>query len=165
VATSRDGRTGHPDLHHVDGLPGGTVDARIAFDEATAAVAKVDLALLRRKLREPDHGEPWPADLIDFCFREYRRYLCLHMMFPNASLSPTRAMDEIWHRHILDTRTYAVDCDRLFGGYFHHDPYFGLRSEQEREPLRLAHDELATLYERVYGDPLLDVDDVSWPAS
>jgi hypothetical protein len=85
-------------------------------------------------------------------------------MFPAAALSPTRAIDEVWHRHILDTRTYAADCDRLFGAYFHHDPYFGLRSAAEQAALDAASDELADLYARAFGQDLLDVDDVSWPA-
>src|SRR5688572_28383144 len=144
---------------------GSIVKPSVDFATATAAVDKVDLSLLRLKVREPDHGEPWPEDLIDFCETDYRRFLCLHMMFPRASLSPTRAIDEFWHRHILDTRTYALECDRLFGAFFHHDPYFGLRSAEERESLKEAHDELATLYEEYYGTPLLDVDDVSWPST
>lgn len=74
-------------------------------------------------------------------------------------------MDEIWHRHILDTRTYANECDRLFGGFFHHDPYFGLRSDEEKGSLTEAHDELATLYEQVFGSELMDVAESSWPSS
>jgi hypothetical protein len=136
------------------------------IDLATAwtAVAGVDLDLLVRKLRAPDHGPAWPDELIEFCLQEYRRFLCLHLLFPDAPLSPTRAIDEVWHRHILDTRTYAADCERLFGGYFHHDPYFGLRSAAEQVALDDAHDELADLYSLVFGQDLLDVDDVSWPA-
>lgn len=35
---------------------------------------------------------------------------------------PTHAVDEIWHRHILHTHSYAQDCARWFGTFIHHQP-------------------------------------------
>lgn len=37
-------------------------------------------------------------------------------------IRPTKLVDEIWHRHILDTRSYAEDCDLWFGAFIHHRP-------------------------------------------
>jgi hypothetical protein len=51
--------------------------------------------------------------------------------------------------HILDTKKYAEDCDRSFGGFFHHFPYFGMRSEIDSANLIEAHSrtqELALLH-------------------
>jgi small ubiquitin-related modifier len=41
-------------------------------------------------------------------------------------LSPPLPVDTMWHLHVLDTRRYAQDCVRAFGGVIHHDPYGGL---------------------------------------
>lgn len=35
---------------------------------------------------------------------------------------PSLTVDEIWHLHILDTRSYARDCSRWFGSFIHHQP-------------------------------------------
>jgi hypothetical protein len=32
-------------------------------------------------------------------------------------------VDEMWHRHILDTAAYRADCDSLFGRFLDHFPY------------------------------------------
>lgn len=35
---------------------------------------------------------------------------------------PSLAVDEIWHRHILDTKSYQRDCQQWFGTFIHHQP-------------------------------------------
>ncbi|HEX8483469.1 MAG TPA: hypothetical protein VF650_16335 [Allosphingosinicella sp.] len=35
---------------------------------------------------------------------------------------PSLAVDELWHRHILDTQSYGRDCERWFGTFIHHQP-------------------------------------------
>lgn len=58
--------------------------------------------------------------------RVYRQFLTLRQRYPERTLVPSALIDLVWHYHILDTRKYIDDCDRLFGGYLHHDPYFGI---------------------------------------
>jgi hypothetical protein len=33
--------------------------------------------------------------------------------------------DMVWHSHILHTRQYAEDCEKLFGRFLHHTPETG----------------------------------------
>lgn len=42
-------------------------------------------------------------------------------------LCPSGEIDNFWHFHILDTRSYFEMCDRVFDKkYLHHYPYFGI---------------------------------------
>lgn len=38
----------------------------------------------------------------------------------DAQPRPYRDVDDLWHRHILETRDYAEDCARWFGRFIHH---------------------------------------------
>src|SRR5882672_8892843 len=73
-------------------------------------------------------GESLKGELIDpdVAERDYRRFLTLHLRYPDRTLVPSALLDLVWHYHILDTRKYMEDCERIFGYYLHHDPYFGI---------------------------------------
>lgn len=43
------------------------------------------------------------------------RLLALRLAYPEVDIVPCRLVDEMWHRHILDTQAYAEDCERIFG--------------------------------------------------
>ncbi len=60
----------------------------------------------------------------------YRAFLSLKATYPELKLAPVTLVDELWHAHILDTRKYARDCERLFGKFIHHMP---IRPELKRE--------------------------------
>jgi hypothetical protein len=86
----------------------------------------LDLALIRRKLGDPEEGRAWTATQLDAVELAYRQFLALKMAYPDRDIVPTKAIDEFWHYHILDTAKYARDCERLFGCMLDHYPYFGL---------------------------------------
>ena len=54
----------------------------------------------------------------------YKIFLKLCKKYPSVKLVPTKAIDDVWHQHILDTVQYFKDCEEIFGGYMHHDPHF-----------------------------------------
>merc|ERR1712048_547619 len=56
---------------------------------------------------------------------EYRRFLRMHQKYPEYWLRGSKLVDIVWHEHIIDTKQYMIDCDRLFGHYLHHYPDFG----------------------------------------
>jgi hypothetical protein len=43
----------------------------------------------------------------------------------------------------------------LFGEMLHHDPYFGMRNEQERLENQAAFEHLCSLWELYFAEPLL----------
>jgi hypothetical protein len=98
------------------------------------------------------HGEPIDPDVAE---RDYRRFLTLHRLYPEVTLVPSALIDLIWHYHILDTRKYGADCDRIFGYFLHHDPYFGTGSEESRRENMEAWEATLVLWEKEFGEPLL----------
>ncbi|PZV12858.1 MAG: hypothetical protein DCF20_16905 [Pseudanabaena sp.] len=55
--------------------------------------------------------------------REYKRFIEL-MLLGERSLTPCKLVDEIWHQHILDSKSYFLFCYRVAGRYLHHAPHY-----------------------------------------
>ncbi|MCS6978027.1 MAG: glycine-rich domain-containing protein-like [Gemmatales bacterium] len=125
--------------------------AQLAY--TTTQLVDVDLGPVLLKLKSEGellHGEPIDPDAAELA---YRRFLTLHKRYPNRTLVPSALIDLVWHYHILDTRKYAEDCNRIFGYFLHHDPYFGI-DEETREQNRLAWADTQALWEEEFGEPL-----------
>lgn len=80
----------------------------------------------------------WSLDQINHATKQYRLWLKMVAHHPEESIIPNKEVDKVWHMHILDTRKYAEDCDKIFGRFLHHFPYFGMRGEEDREDLHAA---------------------------
>jgi hypothetical protein len=108
-----------------------------------AAIEALDLEPIKFKTTRPndDDGYGWSVEQAQRAATSYKRYLILRAKHPAATLVPDKDTDRFWHMHILDTRKYAVDCDKIFGKFMHHYPYFGLRGEDDA---RTAGDAFAT---------------------
>lgn len=122
-------------------------------------ICAIDFSAMARKLADPDFGEPWQQDKIEFCEREYRRWLYLLRKHDGEILSPTRAMDEYWHAHMLDSRAYMRDCARIFGRYVHHNPYMGMAGSEDVQRLQEASDRTDGYYLAAFDEELYDIDD------
>ena len=79
----------------------------------------------------PDDGEPWTLERATKAIEQYRRFLFLSKHYPQQRIVPSWEVDQVWHAHILDTTKYREDCDRLFGSFMDHWPYFGMKDEAE----------------------------------
>jgi hypothetical protein len=78
---------------------------------------------------EPHHFKS--ATEVREAIEEYRRVLLLMQKFPDAPVVPSKKVDLIWHNHILDTKTYRDDMQRMMGKYIHHAPAFGDNEDEE----------------------------------
>lgn len=114
-------------------------------------VALLDLTRLHLKLRDPFEGEGWPLEVCTLADLEYRRFLTLKRLFFSTPIVPNRLIDKFWHAHILDTRNYQADCLQLFGEFFHHYPYFGLRGESDLNDLCRAFKATQMLYLKIFN--------------
>ncbi len=122
-----------------------------ALDAAVALVARLDFAMLKRKLIEEGGRNP---EAVVEAEDLYRKFLALNIRFPDQKLCPNGPIDEFWHAHILDTHAYARDCEALFGRPLHHFPYFGLRGPEDRADLERAFADTIDLFIRHFGvDP------------
>ncbi len=95
----------------------------------------------------------------EIAIQYYKNFLYLNKKYLHAFpiLPPILEVDEVWHHHILDTRRYIKDCDRIFGLYFHHYPYFGARSKKDLKNLDIAFEVLQSLYEKEFGSRMLPI--------
>jgi hypothetical protein len=117
-------------------------------------VAALDLSMVKMKLQDPEEGKGWTAEQCDEAEVEYKRFLTLNLLHPR-SIVPTTTMDTFWHYHILDTRAYHRDSEAIFGGYFHHFPYFGMRGEEDAQDLDQSFQNTMRLYAEAFGEAIV----------
>jgi hypothetical protein len=71
-----------------------------------------------------DHASYFPdVGTAERALAEYRRFLRLHQVAGPArehQVAASKLVDLIWHEHVLDTKQYFADSERLFGRYLHH---------------------------------------------
>lgn len=118
-------------------------------------IAAIDLEMVKMKMGLTDEGEGWTQEQCEDAEVEYKRFLHLNKKYLKAAIVPTNVIDTMWHYHILDTRSYHIDSEKVFGGYFHHFPYFGLRGEQDNQNLVNAFEKTKELYEKEFHEPML----------
>ena len=82
-------------------------------------IRSLSLAAVRMRLARE---EGWPASRISMAVTNYKKFLILALGRDGASLMTNPDADMVWHYHILDSRAYMADCDRIFGSYLHHIP-------------------------------------------
>lgn len=133
-------------------LPGVRTLERL--DEVKDYIFGMDMSMIFYKMtNEESAGELgllWDEKDAEFAIEQYRQYLYLLRKY-DADISPTLAIDAVWHNHILDTRKYVVDCQVIFGHYLHHFPYFGSRSEEDRQQLERAFENTQRLFREEFG--------------
>ena len=117
--------------------------------------SRLDLTTVRASLRYAD-PDKWTEDVLDSAEHRYRNYLDLRARFQRAPLVPTKLVDSFWHAHILDTVAYHRDCDSIFGYYLHHDPLFGVGSNDAMIRLKVAFDQTCALYKDCFGSDFQD---------
>lgn len=129
------------------------LEARMARYELDAPADTVPFS---RKLRR-ETG--WSAAYAARVIEEYKRFAILAVA-AGGKVSPSKAVDRVWHLHLTDTRRYWDEfCPQVLGRPLHHEPSRGGTGEAEV----LAAQYRATLeaYGRVFGEaPPRDI----WPS-
>lgn len=127
------------------------------FDQSQQADDGVDIDVRRldlNRLKYLHTGTP-DAEMStaewDIAELEYRRFLTLKRLYPGMTLIPTKAADNLWRAHILDTRAYRSDCHKVFGRFIDRYPYFGIYGEEDQREMENAQAHTARLYERHFG--------------
>jgi hypothetical protein len=136
-----------------------TAVSALPVDEAIemADIEDLDLSMITMKLMDAEEGEGWSAERCAVVAAEYRRFLALTRLYADRSIVPSKIVDQFWHAHILDTQAYATDCERLFGFFLHHFPYFGMRGPDDARALGGAYDETLALYQQHFGPAPADL--------
>lgn len=124
------------------------------LEHVMAEVESLDLEPIKFKIGCKEDGYGWTVEHAERIELAYRRFLVLRAKFPQAQIAPTRDIDAFWHAHILDTRKYAADCERIFGEFVHHYPYLGLLGDQDK--LQQAATTLRELFVGEFGEDVPD---------
>jgi len=122
--------------------------------EIDPAVAGIDLDRIVWKVVNNPHKPEMNEDDVLQAVHQYRRYLTLKIRYPGVELVPTDDIDLIWHTHILDTENYASDCQRLFGRFLHHNPFFGEFGSETQDEMGVMFKETSELWAQEFGESL-----------
>lgn len=126
----------------------------ISVEKAMDIVDKLDFSMINDKLMAEDHIF-WDEQTLSQVEELYKKFLVLHMLYPNVDLVPTVQIDSYWHQHILDTRKYMDDCNTIFGSYLHHDPYFGIYGDKDKQANLKAFERTKSLWLSTFNENLL----------
>ena len=91
---------------------------------------------------------------------EYVRFMQLKFVekdFDATKLSPSVAVDSVWHRHILNTRAYASDCMALYGKVIHHNPD---GADDDCELIERRYQKTLAVYKQTFGE---EAPEAYWP--
>jgi hypothetical protein len=108
---------------------------RLASDEAFMARVRAALAIDRAAASD--------------AILEYLRFAYLAWISPTGA-TPSKAVDELWHAHLLFTRSYGNFCLETRGQLLHHEPGEGVVDEAH---FRDAYRNTLSLYRAEFGEP------------
>src|SRR5438445_2199299 len=120
-------------------------------EQVVGAIRALDLDPIKLKLMDLEEGQGWSREYADSMELAYKRFLTLLVTHPEETIAPSKDVDKFWHGHILDTLKYAEDCQKVFGNFLHHFPYFGMRGEEDAKNLAEAGRTTQRLYEQEFG--------------
>lgn len=124
----------------------------VADRRALARVDALDLEPIVFKLTRPEVGEEQlTIARADHDVALYRCFLKLRAMRPGESIVPTRAIDRVWHTHMLDTAKYRADCQFVFGRFLDHFPYAGLRGTEDEVAWLAGFARTCQLFRELFG--------------
>ena len=117
------------------------------------AISELNFDRLRFKISK-ERG--WSEEKCIYAESQYKKWLSLKKKNPDMNIVPSKFIDEFWHAHILDTKSYAKDCETVFGYFLHHYPYFGIYGKEDEQNLNDAFDETCSLYEQEFAEKMND---------
>ncbi len=91
----------------------------------------------------------WSRDKALAAIGEYKRFIYLICVSPSP-LTPSEAVDQVWHLHLVYTRSYwAAFCSGVLGRQIHHEPTAG--GEHQAVRFREQYAQTCALYEAEFG--------------
>jgi len=104
-----------------------------------------------------DHG--WTLGEARAAVDAYRRF-CFLAVVSRTPMTPSEAVDEVWHQHLIYSRDYwDVWCAQVLRKTLHHDPTPG--GPEAQKNYRRTYAETLALHEAYFGPP----DAILWPAT
>jgi hypothetical protein len=92
------------------------------YQEAKVCVDSLNLFW---PLRKAAYLHKWDEEKAANIEAQYRQFFA--MIALDEDLAPPNAdVDDLWHEHILNTRRYARDCEKVHGKFIHHSSMDGV---------------------------------------
>lgn len=91
----------------------------------------LNLSPIEAYLMNPHNGYGWCRRQALQAIGRYKTFLFVCYLYPQIQLVPTQEIDCVWHAHLLHTRLYRQDCQRLFGYFIDHEPDSAFEGEAE----------------------------------
>ena len=127
--------------------------------EVITAIQALDLTSVKTRLMDAELGEGWTQEYADSIEEAYKTYLTMLVKYQEHAedIMLAKDVDEFWHTHILQTMKYMDDCERVFGGYLHHNPHVGKVTEADLAKRTELAAKTRQLYAAEYAHP-----DAAW---
>lgn len=120
------------------------------LDSSKAYIFSIDFSKIIDKMVS---HQRWRRHEAEKACELYRNFLYLNLKYPEfAPLPPSEDVDEFWHNHILDTQKYMVDCQAIFGRYFHHYPYLGIDGQSTIADTERHFQKMQELHFKEFGE-------------
>lgn len=125
--------------------------------------ASLDFTWIIKKLtqKDPNVAKLWTEEGVKDAIMQYKNFMFLLHKYhgkTDIKLVPSIEVDEIWHHHILDTRSYQRDCEKVYGYFMHHFPYFGMRGDDDFKDLNECFAKTQEIYFEEFGEYMFEVD-------
>ena len=111
---------------------------------------------LTNEVRSARAAYDWSVEEAAEAELEYRRFLWLCYLDDGPAGAIHSDADKVWHHHILNTRGYAADCDRMFGHFLHHSPTYAIPEEVRQESYQRGLERYRQEFHRPVPKPTLD---------
>jgi hypothetical protein len=123
-------------------------DTRASYEARRAIYEELSL---EQEVRVASRRCCWGEEERRDAERDYRDFLWLCYRYPDRAFPMlSSGADQVWHEHILNTRKYADDCEKIFGRFLHHSKF----DEQDiPSPQQIA--EALQLWEDEFGRRIL----------
>jgi hypothetical protein len=122
----------------------GMVASALSWQSPALALQDHDF-LVSRVVEE--HG--WSVERAKGAIVEYLRFLVMLAEAPKMELVASSDIDLVWHEHLIDTKNYAADCQRLFGHFIHHRR---ARTPDELAEIPEAYQNTKDVYKSRFGE-------------
>ncbi|MCS7074009.1 MAG: hypothetical protein NZ108_06045 [Bacteroidia bacterium] len=93
----------------------------------------------------------WDTQYALRCIAEYKKFIYL-ITLNQGTLTPSDAVDQVWHLHLIYTRSYwDLLCSEILGIEIHHGPTKG--GIQEQQKFEQCYQRTLQLYQSEFEEP------------
>ncbi|MCC6976750.1 MAG: hypothetical protein IT343_00405 [Candidatus Melainabacteria bacterium] len=75
--------------------------------------------------------QDWTPEFTALAIEEYKRFIYLAAVAGHP-VTPSHVVDEVWHMHLIYTRSYWEELGDIIGRLIHHDPGTGGQGDQSK---------------------------------